>query len=1075
MDYILGLDLGETSLGWSVIETKEGIPYRFENFGVRIFSDGRDSKSKEPLAVARRTARGMRRRRDRFIMRRETLMKKLIKYGFMPLDQKERKTLEKLNPYELRVKALDKRLTPYELGRILFHINQRRGFKSNLKTDKKDTESGAMKKAITETKEKMAEAGARTFGEYLYLMNKGKKSTQDFVPVRAKSVIVKGKASYPLYPDRSMYEDEVRLIFEKQNVDKEVADDLFQTIFYQRPLKVPELGYCPFEEEEKRAYCALPTYQRFRLLQNINQLIILYDDDKRPLTDEERNVLYHYAAENFSCLDKNRRLLTWAAAKKLLKPFGINAKAVFNLESERRKGLDADSTSARLSDESCFGQEWFSFDLRKQDEITLLILTAQDETALIKEIMDKYGLDEERAKNIALVPLQLEDGAASLSVKAMEKIMPYLQQGQPYHQAVESAGYTFSLKTKGALPERYDTFINPETGDIYDELPYYGEAMPKRVIGGTFAAADKADPEAYFGKINNPTVHIALNQMRKLVNELVKRYGHPAEIVVELARELKMGRQEKAEFEKMQSENTKDNERIEKELERIGVKNTYDNRMKYKLWEDLADDPVQRVCPFCGKMISREDLFSDKFEIEHLLPFSRSYSDARTNKVISCRECNREKGNRSPWEAFHKDAVRWNEILGRAERFSTKHDPKKSRASRFREDAMKNLDDVLARMLTDTQYMAKIARQYLCFAAHPTKVRGIPGQLTAKLRHHWGLENLYPEGQKDRTDHRHHAVDAFVVACTGRGTLQKYATERRDYRSEKTQMPQEKAPHLPYPDFRLSEIQAAFDKMVISHKPDHGNPQQAIKLGKTVARLHEETYYGMAGEGDKKGTWKLIQRVSVSEFKTENDLDIIIDQAGTANPIRALLDGKEKGEHETIIQKYFADRGMRKVRTYRERSKDVVLSFKDKNGKPYRYAIYGGNAYAEIYCPDRGKNAGKWQIEIIPNYCAHQKDFVPKWRHTDAHAKLIMRLHIDDMVAYEKDGETIIARVKKMTGSLFYLRPHGIAKEDGDKLSWAASAEQFRLHNGRKITVTIDGRVIDPKRPKNEESNGSDN
>lgn len=162
-------------------------------------------------------------------------------------------------------------------------------------------------------------------------------------------------------------------------------------------------------------------------------------------------------------------------------------------------------------------------------------------------------------------------------------------------------GYTFSLKTKGALPERYDTFINPETGDIYDELPYYGEAMPKQAIGGTFAAADKADPEAYFGKINNPTVHIALNQVRKLVNELVKRYGHPAEIVVELARELKMGRQEKAEFEKMQSENTKDNERIEKELERIGVKNSYDNRMKYKLWEDLADDPVQRVCPFCGK------------------------------------------------------------------------------------------------------------------------------------------------------------------------------------------------------------------------------------------------------------------------------------------------------------------------------------------------------------------------------------------------------------------------------------------------------------------------------------------
>lgn len=368
--------------------------------------------------------------------------------------------------------------------------------------------------------------------------------------------------------------------------------------------------------------------------------------------------------------------------------------------------------------------------------------------------------------------------------------------------------------------------------------------------------------------------------------------------------------------------------------------------------------------------------------------------------------------------------------------------------------------------------MAKIARQYLCFAAHPTKVRGIPGRLTAQLRHHWGLENLFPDDQKDRSDHRHHAVDAFVVACTGRGTLQRYATERRDYYVAK--MPQEKAPHLPYPDFRLSEIQAAFDNMAISHKPDHGNPQLAIKQGKTVAKLHEETYYGMAGEGDKKGTWKLIQRLPVSEFKTITDLDCIIDQSGTANPIRALLDGKEKSEHEGVIQKYFADRGTHKVRTYRERSKEVVVPFTDKNGKPYRYAIYGGNAYAEIYCPDRGKNAGKWQIEIIPNYCAHQKGFVPQWRHTDAHAKLIMRLHIDDMVAYEKDGKTVIARVKKMSGSRVYIRENKIAKEEADKLSWGAYPSGMQAGNMRKITVTIDGRVIDPKRPKADE-HGPDN
>ncbi len=149
MDYILGLDLGATSLGWSVVELgDDDVPLRLERMGVRIFSDGRDSKTKEPLAVARRTARGMRKRRDRYVMRRETLMNKLIKYGLMPESEAERKALERLNPYELRVKGLDEKLLPYELGRALFHINQRRGFKSNRKADRKNDEAGAMKEAI---------------------------------------------------------------------------------------------------------------------------------------------------------------------------------------------------------------------------------------------------------------------------------------------------------------------------------------------------------------------------------------------------------------------------------------------------------------------------------------------------------------------------------------------------------------------------------------------------------------------------------------------------------------------------------------------------------------------------------------------------------------------------------------------------------------------------------------------------------------------------------------------------------------------------------------------------------------
>lgn len=1065
-EYILGLDLGETSIGWSVVRLNEGVPEHLERLGVRIYSDGRDAQSHEPLSVARRIARGLRCRRDRYIHRRIRLTDVLVKYGLMPEDIKERKKLQALNPYRLRSEALDRKLEPYELGRVLFHINQRRGFKSNMKTDRKDSESGAMKQAILKTRAKMEASGARTLGEFLYFLNKDKTSTQEYVPVRMRSHSEKNKTVYEMYPDRAMYEDEVHKIFEQQELSPEAQTEIFNTIFFQRPLKPVELGFCEFEDGERRAYTASVVFQKFRALQQINQIYVQDDYERRPLTKEEKDILKHFLLEDFSALDKNG-LLSWAKVRTLLKL----QKKKFNLESERRKGLNADVTSWKLSNAACFGREWFSFSDAKKEEIVALITGAEKEEELIAELKTKYGLSDERAKNTANV--SLPDGVASLSAKAMKKLIPFLEEGMLYDDAVKQAGYVFSSSFKGVLPEKYETFIEPESGECFDELPYYGQVLRRYVLGGVPSEENKLFPEKYYGKINNPTVHIVLNQLRKLINSLVAKYGHPRKIVVEMARDLKLSKKQKDAIAKEQALNERENKRIGAELERLDIRNNYDNRMKYKLWEDLSTDPTKRSCPFCGKQISQQDIFSPEFEIEHLIPFSRSFMDGRSNKVLSCRRCNREKGNKTPFEAFGNDSTRWNAIMGRVESLP------ENKRWKFASDAMSRFEsegDLLARMMKDTQYMARIARRYLCCAANPNQVYGIPGQLTAKLREHWGLNSiLSDQKEKDRSDHRHHAIDAFVVACTDRGTLQKYSTERRDY--AKPEMPSEKAPHIPFANFRLSDIKRVFDEIIVSHKPDRGNARAAILKGGTVAKLHEETYYGMGGEGSKKGTWKLIQRIPVSEIKKASDLDCLIDQKGTANPLRVLLEGASESEQEQIIASYFARRGTHKVRTYRERNKDVILPFKDKDGKPYRYAVYGSNAYAEIYCPDRGKNAGKWQVEIIPNYCAHQKGFIPKWRHTDAHAKLIMRLYRNDMVAYEKEGKTVIARVKKMGGNgVIVFRNHLIAKEEGDRLSWQAVVSGMQSANLRKIYVDVLGRVIDPKRPMTQnETDGQDN
>jgi CRISPR-associated endonuclease Csn1 len=208
--------------------------------GVRIFSDGKNPKDGMPLAVARRDARGMRRRRDRFLARKSKLMNCLIRFELMPKDEIGRKKLESLNPYELRFKALDEALSPSELARAIFHLGQRRGFKSNRK------EQIAEDKKLSETKQnqeylakKIIETSSRTLGEFFY-----KERILKELTTRAKP------DESGLYPTRDMYENEFDEIkksqFQIQKLSEENWQEIRKIIFDQRPLAAQEKGVCQF-------------------------------------------------------------------------------------------------------------------------------------------------------------------------------------------------------------------------------------------------------------------------------------------------------------------------------------------------------------------------------------------------------------------------------------------------------------------------------------------------------------------------------------------------------------------------------------------------------------------------------------------------------------------------------------------------------------------------------------------------------------------------------------------------------------------------------------------------------------
>ncbi|MDR2991392.1 MAG: type II CRISPR RNA-guided endonuclease Cas9, partial [Burkholderiaceae bacterium] len=823
--------------------------------GVRIFSDGRNPKDGSSLAVTRRAARTMRRRHDRLLKRKARMMHTLIAHGFFPADEAARKALERFDPYALRAKGLDQALTPGEFARALFHINQRRGFKSNRKTDKKDNDSGALKAAIKQLHAAIDPQGRegkpRTVGEWLH------RRDQAGATVRARYrqeriTNDEGKTridkSYDLYIDRAAIEAEFDALWAKQaeldsaQFNETARAELKDCLLHQRPLKPVKPGRCTLMPEEERAPLALPSQQRFRIYQEVNNLRILGERlQEQSLTLVQRDEL---AAE----LDRKNKL-SFTQIRKLL---GLPGATQFNLEDAKRQEIKGNTTGAILSKQEFFGQAWAQFDEVRQDAIVMRLLTEENEARLVQWLQDETGVDEARAE--ALANASLPEGYGSLSAKALARILPELRRAViTYDKAVQAAGFAhhsdlgFEFEHGSDEVEHVGQRVIESTGEIkevyaFKQLPYYGRALPRHVA---FPKDNPRNEEERYGKIANPTVHIGLNQVRVVVNALIKRYGRPTEVIVEVARDLKQNREQREKTQEEQARNQKRNQRLRQEAAAIlECSETLVRRSdieKLILWEELSANVADRRCPYSGVQISKQMLLKDGVEIEHILPFSQTLDDSLNNKTVATREANRIKGNRTPWAARDDFAVQgwgYQDILNRAELMP------KAKRYRFGEDGMQKWlrddKDFLARALNDTKYLSRVAREYLSLIC-PQGTRVIPGQMTALLRGKFGLNDILGlDGKKNRNDHRHHPVDACVIGVTDQGMMQRFAKASANAREKQLDRLVETMP-LPWPTYR-EHVQRAIDAIWVSHKPDHGYE----------GAMMEETSYGIRRDGSIK-------------------------------------------------------------------------------------------------------------------------------------------------------------------------------------------------------------------------------
>lgn len=778
MGYRVGLDIGITSVGWSVIEDDtKGNPIRIIDLGSRIFDAAEKPKDGSPLAKERRDARGLRRRLRRKKHRVERTKRLLERYDII-----SKKEIEEMyensahvkylfNVYELRVLGLDKKLTSKELARVLISLVKKRGYKSNSKAEETDGETGKLLTATRENEQLMKEKGYRSIAE-MYLKDdkfKVKDKDGDILLDKNGEPIIKIKNSTGDYKNttlRKLLVEEIKMILNKQKeLNEKITDEFineYLNIFegqrnfddgpgfpsqYGGNLIENMLGKCTFEKEEKRATKAAYTFEYFKFLQTLNHIKIekniLKEDGSRikekiSLTQEER--------EKIKELVFSKVTVTYSDIRKILKlseyeRFNMfTYKDMINYNDETNKEIEKDK---KIKEFESYKKIKTALNRIEKEYISKLNTEELDEIGYALTI---YKNDDKRREYLKENTTNLSEEAieellklsfskvGNLSIKAMKKIIPELEKGLTYDKAVDNVYEDFRGK------------INTEK---------------KR----------KLRLKDFEEEISNPVVRRGLSQAIKVLNAITLRYntkyGKPDVVIVELARELGKNFGDRRDIEKRQNNNMQLNERVKSEIIGLGKNNpTGQDIVKYKLWQEQ-----DCKCIYSGKTIPVEELFTDLVDVDHIIPYSQCFDDSYNNKVLVLASENRQKGNRVPYK-YIKESNRNIEEYEIRVNTLIKNNKKKQNLIKqdfTREDA----NEWKERNLNDTKYICKymynLIRNHLEFSDNPNFVRKVwtvNGAITSHIRKRLGIEKV-------RDGDTHHAVDATVIAVTTQNMINK--------------------------------------------------------------------------------------------------------------------------------------------------------------------------------------------------------------------------------------------------------------------------------------------------------------
>ena len=907
MKKILGFDLGTASIGWALINKADNPKEKSSiiKLGVRSVpitveqQKWFDGKKDAKTSNAKRTSqKGARKNLRRFKFRRKGVIQCLKEHHIIADGTilSEEGNYTTFQTYRNRAKAVTEEITLEELARVLLMLNKKRGYKSNRKAKLDKKESSRYLDTINDRSDVLSQT-QQTVGQYLM-------AQLDKDPHYS----LKNQVFY-----RQDYKDEFEKIWECQaRYHQELTSKLKKKLrdkymFFQLPLKSQKrlVSICEFENSQidvnkngktitktigmRACPKSSPLFQEFKVWQILNNIVVTdtLTNLSRKLEQQEKEVL-------FKELTVKERLTKTAVLKTLFKKtaknYDLNYQAVegnstmsafywtcFRIATQEDKRKYTNTEASKIIEIIekqfkgntkilTFDAQLTRKDYQMQDSYRLwhlLYSYINDESKtgtdrLLRQISKLTGLQKEEASIFAEIDFPSQHG--SLSAKAIRKILPYMKQGLEYSSACREVGYVVQKKQLDRL----------------EQLPH--------------------------NSLRNPVVEAILNQMVHVVNAIIDTYGQLDEIHIEMARELKKSAEERHQIIERNEAANKRNQAVKAKIEKefAGVKPVSSTDvLRYRLYQELLTKDGKAYTLYSETQIKPEELFSDKFEIEHIIPQALLYDDSFANKTLETHKANNEKDARTAYDyVFERHG-------------EEKANKYKQRVEELRkaigETKYKNLlmtraelsDGFIERDLRNTQYIAKKAHEMLGQIAKD--VVPTTGAITKKLREDWGLVDLMKELNWDkydkigltetfikkkreirqikdwtkRNDHRHHAMDALVIAFTTPSIIQYLNTLHAVG----------EMPHgmfrVPYDEFR-AEAKSALENILISVKAKNKVMTKAksdkSKKGKSSIHLiprrelHRDSVYGVREiekeiKVDEKLTEELILKVKEEQYR----------------------------------------------------------------------------------------------------------------------------------------------------------------------------------------------------------------